>query len=158
MTSPLTGADGTYALGTTTSETSAANAMSGLDSDAFLKLLVAQLRYQNPMAPSDGTAMLEQTAMFTQVETLQQIADVQDELIQMQRVGVATGLVGRDVSIVTSDGTTVSGTVTSAAFGSGGPVLTVDGTEVPLANAQEIRHNDTTTDDTTTDDTTETTV
>jgi len=36
---------------------SALTALGGLGSDGFLKLMVAQLQYQNPMAPSDPSAM-----------------------------------------------------------------------------------------------------
>ena len=39
--------------------------------DAFLKLLVAQLRYQDPMNPADGTEFISQTAQFTVVERLE---------------------------------------------------------------------------------------
>ena len=34
----------------------------GLGQDAFMKLLVAQLKYQNPMAPADGQAYMTQMA------------------------------------------------------------------------------------------------
>lgn len=41
--------------------------------DAFLKLLVAQLRNQNPLNPLQGTDFIAQTAQFTSLEQLQQI-------------------------------------------------------------------------------------
>ena len=40
------------------------------DQDTFLKLLVAQLKYQDPSNPADSTQFLAQTAQFTQVEKL----------------------------------------------------------------------------------------
>jgi flagellar basal-body rod modification protein FlgD len=43
--------------------------------DAFLKLLVAQLRNQDPLAPSDGKEMAAQLAQFTSVEQLQSAND-----------------------------------------------------------------------------------
>ncbi len=47
--------------------------------------MVAQLKYQDPMAPADGAAMMQQTAQFTQVETLQKLASVQEQLVGLQQ-------------------------------------------------------------------------
>jgi flagellar basal-body rod modification protein FlgD len=38
--------------------------------EAFLQLLVAQVKNQNPMNPTDGVQFLSQLAQFTQVEQL----------------------------------------------------------------------------------------
>src|SRR6478735_3700053 len=47
-----------------TPATTGAPAFNAMGSDAFLKLLVAQLKYQDPTHPMDGTQMLGQTAQF----------------------------------------------------------------------------------------------
>lgn len=103
-----------------------------LDSDAFLKLLVAQMRYQNPMEPADGAQMLQQTAQFTQVETLQSMVELQQQLMGFSQITLATNLVGKEVTASTSDGTLITGIVESTRFGSEGPLLNIDGTEVGL--------------------------
>jgi flagellar basal-body rod modification protein FlgD len=38
------------------------------DKDTFLRLLVAQLKYQNPLQPADGMQFVTQLAQFTQLE------------------------------------------------------------------------------------------
>jgi flagellar basal-body rod modification protein FlgD len=38
------------------------------DKDTFLKLLVAQLRHQNPLEPADGLQFVTQLAQFTALE------------------------------------------------------------------------------------------
>lgn len=109
-----------------------------LGKDAFLKLLVAQLKYQNPLSPMDGTAFVAQTAQLTMTESL-------DELSKLQQTSVADGnrrsaaeLVGRTITY--NNGTAVvEGTVTAALMNGGNPVLLLGRTEVPLAAVLEVR-------------------
>ena len=110
----------------------------GLGSDAFLKLFVAQLRYQNPMEPADGTQFLQQTAAFTQVETLKSIAEIQQRLMGLQQVSLAIGVVGREVTAVDGDGLAITGVVDSIRFSEAGPVLSIDGIDVPLDNVLSV--------------------
>jgi flagellar basal-body rod modification protein FlgD len=49
----------------------------GVDKNMFLQLLVAQLRNQDPLNPSDGTQFVAQLAQFEQLEqTLNQTQDI----------------------------------------------------------------------------------
>jgi flagellar basal-body rod modification protein FlgD len=43
--------------------------------DTFLKLLVAQLQYQNPLDPTDSVQFVTQLAQFSQLEQTTQMAD-----------------------------------------------------------------------------------
>lgn len=55
----------------TTDTTAAAAAMKqsmGMNKDDFLKLFIAQLQYQDPLKPTDASAMLNQLSQLTQVE------------------------------------------------------------------------------------------
>lgn len=110
-----------------------------LGTDAFLKLLVAQLKYQNPMAPSDGTAMLQQTAQFTTVETLKQISEANQRLMGFQQVTMALTIVGKSITAVGLDGSHVSGEVQGIRFTADGPFLRLDsGVEVPMDNVLSV--------------------
>lgn len=119
--------------GTTAASGIATNGgLSQLGSDAFLKLLVAQLRYQNPLQPTDPSSMLGQTAQFTTVETLQAISDMQRELMGLQQALGAMGMIGKNVKAIGLDGDLVEGVVEKVAFGDQGAILTVGGKQVPL--------------------------
>lgn len=131
MINPIAGAAATPQSTSTAS-------LGGLDSDAFLQLLVAQLKYQNPMDPSDGTQMLQQTAQFTQVETLQSMVQIQQQLMGFQQLTVAIGTVGKQVSAVNGDGAHITGEVHGVKFTIDGPLLEIDGEEVPLDNVLSI--------------------
>lgn len=112
--------------------------LGGLGSEAFLQLLVAQLRYQNPMEPTDGTQFLQQTAQFTQVETLQQLAESQQALMNLTQFSLAVGLTGKTVDALAADGSTITGEVSGVRFTAGGPELEVGDQWVPISNIVEV--------------------
>lgn len=110
----------------------AGGGLGSLGGEAFLNLLVAQLRYQNPMAPSDPSAMLQQTAAFTQVETMQRLAAAQQQLLGLQRATVAADMVGKEVTAQAADGAQITGVVDGVRFTGTGPVLLLGDREVPV--------------------------
>lgn len=114
-----------------------AGSLGGLGGDAFLKLLVAQLKYQNPMEPSDGSQLMQQTAQFTQVETLQQLAAAQQQLMGLSQFSLAVGLSGKQVTAF-GPGGTVSGEVGGIRFTADGPQLEIDNQWIPLTNVLEV--------------------
>ncbi len=103
-----------------------------LDKDAFLKLLVAQMRYQDPTAPMDTSALMAQTSQLTTVEKLTEMAATSRLAYDMQqRIGAAS-LVGRQVAWTDFDGTTKGGTVSAVQLDGATPVLRVGDTDVAL--------------------------
>lgn len=113
------------------------NALGQLGSDTFLKLLVAQLKYQNPMDPSDGTDMLNQTAQFTQVETLQSLAETQTQLMGLAQFSLAVNLSGQEVTAIGSEGR-ITGTVTGVRFTADGPLVQIAGEWLPMTAVVEV--------------------
>src|SRR4051794_29057249 len=140
MTTPIGSAtDPTATTATTGTAASPSNAM---NKDTFLKLLVAQLKYQNPMSPTDSTQFLQQTATFTQVENLQNILAKTTDLLVAQQNSQATNMLGDKITAKGADGKDITGIVTGMRLTADGPVLKVNGTEVNLGVVTEIDQPD----------------
>ncbi|HEY6795713.1 MAG TPA: flagellar hook capping FlgD N-terminal domain-containing protein [Kineosporiaceae bacterium] len=103
-----------------------------IDQDTFLKLLVAQLKYQDPSSPTDPTQFLSQTAQFTMVEKLNQLADLNQKVYDASREQTASSMIGRTVTWTDVSGTRHTGTVSGVSVGAATPNLTVDGATVSL--------------------------
>ncbi|GHD03262.1 basal-body rod modification protein FlgD [Pseudorhodoferax aquiterrae] len=84
---------------------SIASALGGDISDLFVKLLVAQIRNQNPLEPTDPAAFVGQLSQLSQVEALRLLADQgtasASAMASMQVISLGSQ-VGTDVTVQTS--------------------------------------------------------
>ena len=141
-TSGVSGALGAIG-GSAVAQTNTAG-LGALDGDAFMKLMVAQMKYQNPFEPMDTSAMLQQTAALTTVETLQQVSSSDRLLLGLQQSSMAASFVGRSVTALDAGGQETSGVVKSIRFTADGPVLQVGASgetttqDVPIANVTSV--------------------
>jgi flagellar basal-body rod modification protein FlgD len=97
-----------------------ANPSQTLNQNDFLKLLVSQIQYQDPMNPKSDTDMASQMAQFT---ALQQASQSTSSLAMMQ----ANSLVGSTVMLQVDSKTSTSGVVTGVQMKNGAPQITVNG-------------------------------
>ncbi|GJM75560.1 hypothetical protein HMSSN036_77760 [Paenibacillus macerans] len=71
---------------------------SELGKDDFLKLMITQLQYQDPLSPMDNAQFVAQTAQFT---SLEQLVNISDQLAAMKEsLGNESGLIGKKVTWV----------------------------------------------------------
>ncbi len=68
MSPTIQGSAGTSGAAGQTAAATASPLVAGVDKNMFLQLLVAQLRNQDPLNPSDGTQFVAQLAQFQQLE------------------------------------------------------------------------------------------
>jgi flagellar basal-body rod modification protein FlgD len=101
---------------------------STLDYSSFLKLLTAQMKFQDPTNPTDPTQFVSQLASFSSVEQGIKTNTKLDSLITSQALNQADGLLGKTVTSV--DGT-ISGVVKSVEIYS-------DGSLAVLENGQKL--------------------
>ncbi|WP_136518499.1 flagellar hook assembly protein FlgD [Cellulomonas telluris] len=126
--------DVSYLTGPRTPDPSAAGATASngeLDKQAFLELLVTQLRYQDPSSPMDASALMAQTTQLTTMERLVELSDTQREAFALQMRQTAAGLVGQDVTWTEGD-VTRSGRVESVSYAGTVPTVRVGDVDVPL--------------------------
>lgn len=90
----------------------------------FLKILLTQLNYQDPLKPVDNQQFMAQMAQFTSLEQTQRVNDKLDQLITNQAALQSVGLIGRAVDVETGSGK-VSGTVASLFLQGATPMVSV---------------------------------
>ncbi len=106
--------------------------------DTFLKLLVAQLRYQNPLEPQDGSQFLAQTAQFTMVEKLTSLESEMKSSMSANQVLAASSMIGHEVKYKDSNQEDQTGVVTSVKLTKDGPVLRIGDEDVPYTQIEEV--------------------
>ncbi|MCG0237974.1 MAG: hypothetical protein L6E13_01510 [Firmicutes bacterium] len=103
----MAGMDGIRSLAGATAAAAAAAGAAGqgtseLDKDAFLRLLVTQLRYQDPLRPQEDKEFIAQLAQFAALEQMQAVA-------RMTGMASAVGMLGHQVYGRTPEGQEVTG-------------------------------------------------
>ena len=108
-----------------------------MDKQAFLELLVTQLRNQDPSSPMDSNALMAQTTQMASMESLTELSSTSRESFALQMRVAAAAMVGQNVSY-TSGTETLTGSVTSVSFAGSTPMVTVGGKQVPLDSISSI--------------------
>lgn len=97
---------------------------STLDKDAFLQLLVAQMKYQDPLEPTSNTEFVSQYAQFSALEQMQNMSAT----LELSR---ASTLVGQTVSVNTTDSTgkttTIQGMVDYVVYENNKAYVSIEG-------------------------------
>jgi len=107
------------------------NPSSALNQADFLKLLVAQIQYQDPMNPQSDTQMASQMAQFT---SLQQATQSSASLSMIQ----ANSLVGSTVTVQVDSQNSASGVVTGVVLNNGTPQITINGKNYTLSQVTSV--------------------
>lgn len=120
---------------TQTSQATAASKAS-LDYTAFLRLLIAEMKNQDPTNPTDPAQFMGQLASFSSVEQAVQTNAKLDAMMTSMSLSQADGIIGH--TLTSLDGS-VSGKVASVQVYSDGALAVLeDGTKVMLGEGVEI--------------------
>lgn len=107
-----------------------------LDKDDFLKLMITQMKHQDPMEPLDNSQMTAQMAQFS---SLEQMANLNKHFAAAQETNLfaqATSWIGKqveaDILDVTGNHSSITGEVEFVRMGTDGPILKLKGEDSPL--------------------------
>ena len=111
-----------------------------LGKDDFLKLMVAQMKNQDPMSPADDKDNIAQMAQFSSLEQITNLATATQKLADSMQMTQTLGLIGHTVSYKAADGTMTSGTVSAVDVAGGKPTITVgDQSDIDPAVVTQVR-------------------
>ncbi len=109
-----------------------------LQMEDFLKLMMAELKNQDPLDPMDNAQMLEQISQMRQIQSSEDLRDTLSAVLMGQNMATASNLIGQTVYGLTDDGEQVSGTVDRVSIVYGVPQLHVGDYRFDLRNVAGI--------------------
>lgn len=118
------GVTSTSSTATQLAQSTQDSAKASLNYDSFLKLLVAQMKNQDPTDPMDSTQQIAQLATFSQVEQTIKTNTNLEAMLQRNSLVEAGAVIGKTVTSV--DGLT-SGVVKEVKLYSDGIIAMLDG-------------------------------
>jgi flagellar basal-body rod modification protein FlgD len=111
-----------------------------MGSAEFLQLLTTEMQNQDPMQPVDDTQSVAQLAQFSALSATQELNTSFQNFQSNFGVMQAAGLIGKNVTVVSTDATgnssNITGWVSSIAVQNGSPYFTMTG-----SNGKELTDN-----------------
>ncbi len=110
-------------------------AKNDLDKEAFLKLLVTQMQYQDPMNPGDSTEYMSQLAQYSSLEATMNISDAVEKGNSLNLVGQYVIMNAKDAA---GNNAPISGLVQYATMKDGEVLLSINDTYYPASDLDSV--------------------
>jgi flagellar basal-body rod modification protein FlgD len=107
--------------------TPGANGFANLSSGEFLQIILSELSNQDPLAPNDTAAILEQLSSIRNIETQTQLDDKLSDLVTQNSISTSANFIGKFVSGLDANNNNAQGIVESLSVRDGKPVLNLAG-------------------------------
>lgn len=118
---------------------SSTDAFSAMSSTDFLDVIFTELANQDPLAPSDTKALLEQISTIRSIESDLSLGEKLEEMVKQNELTSASSLVGKFITGLTESNTETAGFVDSVRVTDKGiKVQLSSGYEVPLDRVKDI--------------------
>ncbi len=105
----------------------------------FLRILVAELSYQDPLEPMSNADMAGQMAQIESLRASSELSEGFGTLLHRQDIASAGTMIGREIRGLTASGESVEGLVERVTIDRNAVSLMVDGIAVPIENVLEIK-------------------
>jgi flagellar basal-body rod modification protein FlgD len=139
MADSTTGISSTLGSTAAAAATTASGGTASMNSTDFLKIMLTQLQKQDPLNPSSSTDLLTQLSQIQSMQANTTLSSTLNSLSLQQSIGAGGNLIGKSVSGIASDGTSVSGNVTSVTVQNQTVSLQLDsGKSLPLTSVTNI--------------------
>lgn len=109
------------------STTPGANGFADLSSGEFLQIILSELSNQDPLAPNDTAAILEQLSSIRNIEAQTQLDDKLNDLVTQNSISTSANFIGKFVTGLDANNNTAEGIVESLSVRDGEPVLNLAG-------------------------------
>ncbi len=120
------------------SSTDPATALTGLNLDDFFKLMITELRNQDPLNPLENHQLLQQISQIQEYGATQKLTQTLDSVLLGQNLSNATGLIGAFVYALSDSGDDVLGIVNRVSIANNDVRVHVGNQEVKLKNIREV--------------------
>ena len=107
--------------------TPGANGFAGLSSGECLQIILSELSNQDPLAPNDTAAILEQLSSIRNIETQTQLDEQLNSLVTQNSISTSANFIGKFVRGLDANNNTAEGIVESLSVRDGEPVLNLAG-------------------------------
>ncbi|MDX2130562.1 MAG: flagellar hook capping FlgD N-terminal domain-containing protein [Planctomycetota bacterium] len=125
--------------GSAASTTSQASAFSSLTSEEFAKIIFAELGKQDPLAPQDTGALIDQIAGIRSIQSNMDLTSNLEKLVGQNEFASASSLIGRYVRGLSTDLEQVAGTVERVGRTRDGTLLTLnDGSRLLISSVESV--------------------
>ncbi len=111
---------------------------SGLTADDFMKMLIAQLKNQDPSEPVTNADLMNQLSMMRNLTASDELSTTLKTLSSNQVLADASSFIGKEIVGRTPGGTSVEGLVTKAFTESGETFLQVGAQSLKFADVQSV--------------------
>jgi len=124
----------------TDSTAARATGFSALSSEDFAQIIFTELSKQDPLAPNDTNALIQQISGIRSIQSNMDLSSKLNSLVSQNEFSAAATMLGKSVSGVSLEAARVEGIVRSVAQTSEGALLTLaDGSRVLMSQVDEVQ-------------------
>lgn len=87
------------------------SALSKIDTDQFLQLMIEELQNQDPLDPTDSSQFLQQITQIREIGASDKLSETLATVLEGQNLATASGLIGKSIVALDDLGSQVEGTV-----------------------------------------------